>query len=813
MPDGSTLTVHVEGMTCASCVARVERALSAVPGVTSASVNLATSTATVAGGAGAAEISAALRAAGYAVPARTLVLDVEGMTCASCVARVERALAAVPGVTGAVVNLADGTARVTGLSGAVDPAPLLAAVRRAGYAAHVRPSAGAGGGESGTGPAARRFAVAALLTAPVFLLEMGGHLLPGFHHQVEAVIGQDRARIAQFVLVTAVLLWPGRTILARGLPALWRGHPDMNALVAVGTLSAWAYSTLVTFAPGLLPAEARAVYFEAAAVIVTLILLGRWLEARAKGRAGDAIRRLVGLRPATALVERDGRRAEIRVEDIVPGDVLHVRPGERIAVDGVVTAGESWVDESMLTGEPTPRAAGPGAALAGGTVNGNGALVLRATRVGADTVLARIIRMVDEAQGSKLPVQDLVNRVAEVFVPAVILVALLAVAGWLAFGPAPRLTHALVAGVSVLIVACPCAMGLATPTSILVGTGRAAELGVYFRRAAALQTLAAATTIAFDKTGTLTEGHPVLAAIAPGPDWTADALLAHAAAVERHSEHPLARAIVAAAAERGLDLPPASGFRALPGQGARAEVAGRAILVGSRRFLERAGVATGDAGPPATGTEVCVAVDGRHAGTLRIDDRIRPGAAAVLAELRAMGLGLALVTGDNAAAAGAVAAELGIDRVVAEVLPEGKVAALRALGPGVAFVGDGINDAPVLAAADPGIAVGSGTDVAIESADVVLMSGDLNGVLRAVAVARATMRNIRQNLVWAFGYNVLLLPVAAGLLYPVNGLRLSPALAAGAMAASSLLVLTNALRLRRAGGPGPGARPAPRPGL
>jgi len=798
MPDGSSLTFHVSGMTCASCVARVERTLAAVPGVTSASVNLASGTATVAGKADHAALAAALKAAGYAAATETRVFDIEGMTCASCVARIERALSAVPGVGSVAVNLADATARVSGLAGALDAAALTAAVRRAGYSARERLSETRADGATESGLAARRFWIAAGLTLPVFVLEMGGHLVPAFHHLVQEALGHDGSRFIQFVLATAVIFWPGRVFLSGGLPALFRGHPDMNALVAIGTLAAWSYSTVATFAQHVLPEAARAVYFEAAAVIITLVLLGRWLEARAKGRTGDAIRRLVGLRPAVARVERDGEQKDVPIADLVPGDLVHVRPGERIAADGTVAAGESWVDESMLTGEPLPRAKRAGDPVTGGTVNGNGALVIRATRVGADTVLAQIIRMVAEAQGSKLPVQDLVNRISAVFVPLVIAIAALTVAVWLAVGPEPALTHALVAGVSVLIIACPCAMGLATPTSIMVGIGRAAELGVLFRQGAALQGLAAVRTIVFDKTGTLTEGRPRLARIVTLSDMGEAQALALAAAVDKASEHPLARALVEAARARALPLPEARGFRAVPGYGAIASVDGRRVVVGARRLLEREGISV--TGPEAGAeTAVDLAVDGVHAARFLIADRTRPGAGAALADLRRMGIALAMVTGDNARAAGAVGAELGIDRVIADVLPDGKVEAVRALGPGVAFVGDGINDAPVLAAADVGLAVGTGTDVAIESADVVLMSGDMRGVVQAVAIARATMRNIRQNLAWAFGYNILLIPVAAGLIYPVNGTLLSPVLAAGAMAASSILVVSNALRLRWAG--------------
>ena len=799
------LDFEIDGLSCAGCVGRAETAIKGVPGVSGAEVNLATRSARVALEDGdAQQVSRALDAAGYpAVPHRQR-LEIAGMTCASCVARVESALDQVPGVTGVTVNLADGVAAVTTLD--KDTAPLIAAVKSVGYEA--RPV------QTGTTAAdtvgaeirhlRRSVVVSALLTLPIFVVEMGGHAVPALHDAITATIGMQASWMIQFLLATLVLAGPGRIFFAKGLPALMRRAPDMNALVAMGAGAAWAYSTVATFRPGWLPAGTVAVYFEAAAVIVTLILLGRWLEARAKGRTGAAIKRLVGLRPDTARVDRDGAIREVPVDEILRGDRLHLRPGDRIPVDGEVLDGDSFVDESMVTGEPVAVEKTAGAALVAGTVNGNGALVMRATAVGADTMLARIIEMVEEAQGTRLPVQDLVNRITAWFVPAVMGVALVTVALWLAVGPAPALPFALVSGVSVLIIACPCAMGLATPMSIMVGTGRAADLGVLFRRGDALQSLQSVDVVAFDKTGTLTMGAPQVTDVAS--QGGAGDFLATVAAVESASDHPLAGAIVAAAEARGLDLPQATDVQAVPGQGLSGTVDGWSVVIGNARMLEQAGVDAGGLTEQAEAlarqgrTVVMVAIDGAPAGVLGLADTLKPTAAATVAALHARGVQTALISGDSEPAARAIAAALGIDHVVAGVLPDGKVDAVRDLQQGgrkLAFVGDGINDAPALAAADIGIAMGSGTDVAVESADVVLVSGNPGGVAEAVEISRRTLRNIRQNLGWAFGYNVALIPVAAGLLHVFGGPLLSPQLAAGAMALSSVLVVTNALRLRR----------------
>ena len=806
-----TFTFPVEGMSCASCVVRVERALSAKDGVANARVNLATETAHVEADdtVTRAALAEAIEGAGYSTPSHSLTLSIEGMTCASCVGRVERALADVPGVTSASVNLA--TERAT-IRGDVDASALVRAVEAAGYEATLledaaRSESSASEKHDADADALRRqLLIAVVLTLPVFVLEMGTHVIPGAHALVMRTIGMQASWIVQFVLTTAVLAGPGRRFYLKGFPALFRGAPDMNSLVAVGTSSAYAFSVVATFAPSLLPAGTVHVYFEAAAVIVTLILVGRMLEARAKGRTSAAISRLVGLQPRHARVVRDGHALEVDIASVLAGDTVEVRPGERIPVDGEVIDGESYVDESMITGEPIPVAKSAGAQVVGGTVNQTGALTYRATAVGEDMMLAQIIRMVEEAQGTKLPIQTLVDRVTLWFVPTIMVIATVTFALWLVLGPSPALTFALVNAVAVLIIACPCAMGLATPTSIMVGTGKGAEMGVLFRRGDALQQLRDARAVAFDKTGTLTEGRPKLTDLEVVPGQSEASVLARIAAVERKSEHPIATAIVDAAEERGLDIATAAEFQSVTGQGACAQVDGQQVHVGADRYMETLGVdprqfeKTADRLATEGKTPLYAAIDGKLVTIIAVADPIKETTRGAIEALHAQGVAVAMVTGDNERTANAIARQLGIDEVVAEVMPSGKVDAIKTLKERygtLAFVGDGINDAPALAEADVGIAIGTGTDVAIEAADVVLMRGTVQGVPDAIALSTATMRNIRQNLFWAFAYNAALVPLAAGALWPAFGILLSPMFAAGAMAASSVFVLGNALRLRR----------------
>ena len=807
----STISLPIEGMTCASCVGRVEAALSKAEGADSVPVNLPTDTENI-GPSGPVDRAALIQAVervGYDVPAATVELAVEGMTCASCVGRVERALRAVPGVSQASVNLATERATVRGVAG-VDA--LVAAIDKVGYAARPIEAGVQSDDEAAEKKDAERaelkrdLIVASALALPVFVLEMGSHLIPGMHQWVMANIGMQTSWHLQFALTLLVLAIPGRRFYQKGFPALLRLAPDMNSLVAVGTAAAFGYSVVATFAPRLLPPGTVNVYYEAAAVIVALILLGRFLEARAKGRTSEAIKRLVNLQAKVAHVIRDGRAVDIPVNEVQSGDVVEVRPGERVPVDGEVVEGRSYIDESMISGEPIPVEKQPGSGVVGGTVNQKGALTVRATAVGAQTMLAQIIRMVEQAQGSKLPIQAVVDKVTLWFVPAVMLAALATFLVWLIFGPSPALSFALVNAVAVLIIACPCAMGLATPTSIMVGTGRGAEMGVLFRKGEALQLLKDAQVVAVDKTGTLTEGRPRLTDLEIADGFDHGTVLAAVAAVESRSEHPIARAIVDAAAEQGIALPAMADFESVTGMGVRASVDGARVEVGADRFMRELGV---DIGPFAElvsqlGTQgrppLYPATDGRLAAIIAVSDPIKPSTPAAIAALHRLGLKVAMITGDNAGTAQAIARQLGIDEVVAEVLPEGKVEAVRRLKAAhghVAFVGDGINDAPALAEADVGLAIGTGTDIAVESADVVLMSGNLQGVPNAIALSKATLGNIRQNLFWAFAYNTALIPVAAGVLYPAWGVLLSPVFAAGAMALSSVFVLANALRLRR----------------
>jgi Cu+-exporting ATPase len=811
--DLSAVDIPVSGMTCASCVGRVERAIGAVEGVVEASVNLATERAQVRfrpGTANVAAVAEAIREVGYEPAEQMVELTIRGMTCASCVGRVERALKGVPGVVEVSVNLANERAFVRAF-GDVTGA-LVRAVEETGYAAE-RAETGAGqidrertAREADLASLQRSAIVASLGTLPLLVLEMGAHWSVTIHDALHAALGMDTVRLLSLVLATLVLFGPGLRFHLKGWPALWRRAPDMNSLVALGTAAAYGYSVFATFAPGLLPEGTAHTYYEAGAVIVTLILLGRRFEARAKGETSEAIRRLMTLQAKGARVIRSGQEVEVAIEAVRPGDVLVVRPGDKVPVDGEVVEGSSYVDEAMITGEPVPARKEVGDVVVGGTVNGMGAFRLRATKVGGDTLLAQIVRTVEAAQGSKLPIQAVVDKVTLWFVPAVIGLALITFAAWLVFGPSPALSYALVNAVAVLIVACPCAMGLATPTSIMVGTGKAVEFGILFRRPEALQALRDAAIVAVDKTGTLTRGRPELTDLEVRPGFEADEVLRLVASVENRSEHPVAAAIVDAARGRGLTLAEPTAFEAEPGFGVKAVADGRSIAVGADRLMRKLGL---DVSPFADAaarlgdegkTPLYAAVEGRLAGIVAVADPLKETTPAAIRALREFGAKVVMITGDNRRTAEAIAGKLGIDEVVAEVLPTDKAAIVKRLQGGgaarVAFVGDGINDAPALAQADVGLAIGTGTDIAIESADVVLMSGDLQGVPNAIALSRATLRNIRQNLVWAFGYNVVLIPVAAGALYPVFGILLSPMVAGPAMALSSVSVLTNALRLR-----------------
>jgi len=732
-------------------------------------------------------------------------ITVSGMTCAACSARVQRALEKAPGVTSANVNLMTGTATVAYDPATTSPDRLISTIRDTGYGAEP-PRAGAATEEriadrdAARDAEARELRVKFIVSATVAVVGMAIGLLPGGM----AAMGSGR-RYLLLALTLPVIGWAGRHFYTRAWTAFRHHSADMNTLIAVGTGAAFLFSLVATVGSGWLAAQGIApeVYYEAVAWIIALILLGNLLEARAKGRTSDAIRRLAGLRPPTARVLRDGAESDLPLAALRVGDEVVVRPGEKIPADGTIIDGASSVDESMLTGEPLPVAKKVGDGVVGATLNRNGAFRFRVERLGEDTVLSRIIRLVEQAQGSKAPIQRLADRVSAVFVPVVISLAILTFVIWFDFGPQPAYLHAMVAAVTVLIIACPCAMGLAVPTAVMVATGRGAELGILVKGGEALERAGDLQVVVLDKTGTITEGRPtVTETLGAQPDEA----LRLAAAVERSSEHPLGEAIVEAASARGMPLPPVTDFESITGFGVAARVEGRRVVIGAARLMEREGVAVGPLEGEAARlaaearTTVYVAAGGELLGVLGISDPVRATSRSAVERLRAMGLDVVMLTGDARATAASVARAVGIDHVVAEVLPDHKldeVRRLQANGKVVAMVGDGLNDAPALAAADVGIAIGTGTDVAMESGSITLMRGDLAGVPQAIALTRRTMRVIRQNLFWAFIYNVIGIPVAAGVLYPFLGVRLTPAMAAAAMAVSSVSVVTNSLRLRR----------------
>jgi P-type Cu+ transporter len=820
----------VTGMTCASCVRRIEKALGQVPGVDSVHVNLATEKANVRYDpeqTNIAALAAAVEKAGYGVrnmpvaqpvtpsvlnpTVDELALPIEGMTCASCVVRVEKALGKVPGVQTASVNLATEQARVVFDPAQVSVAQLNAAVEKAGYkvgemAPITAQSAAVAQAEAhDTHEQARQRELDAIgrkwmVSLPIGLAMMVLMYLP---------LSIEITTLAPLLLVAATIVqfWAGSGFYQAAWAAARHGSTNMNTLVAIGTSAAYAYSAFVTLWPGLaaewgLPYH---LYYETAVIVIALILLGRWLEARAKKQTGAAIKALMGLQAKTARVIRNGVEQDIPVEQVRVGDRVRVRPGEKVPVDGVVVEGHSALDESMLTGESLPVEKGLGDKVIGASLNKTGSFVFEATQVGKDTALAQIVRLVEEAQGSKAPIQRLADTIADIFVPVVLVLAALTFAVWFFFGPEQRQMLALTASIAVLIIACPCALGLATPTAIMVGTGKAAEHGILIRGGEALEQARKINTIVLDKTGTLTKGKPSVTRVVTTGGWEEHTLLRLVAAAETGSEHPLGEAVVAHAYKLGLELPAVTHFGSVTGRGVQAVVEGYEVVAGNAALMKQYGINVQALADDATSlanqgaTSVYATLNGELVGLIAIADILKPESAEAVAQLKALGLEVWMLTGDNWLTAAAIAHQVGIEHVLAEVLPEQKAAqvqALQAQGKVVAMVGDGINDAPALAQSDLGIAIGTGTDVAMAASDVTLIGGDLRSIVTAIALSRKTVGVIKQGLFWAFAYNVLLIPVAMGVLYPLFGVMLDPILAAGAMAMSSVSVVTNALRLR-----------------
>ncbi|HMK46288.1 MAG TPA: heavy metal translocating P-type ATPase, partial [Methanocella sp.] len=802
--------LKITGMTCASCVARVEQAIRKTKGVESAAVNLATEKATFVYDPALISIDDIVRSvkeAGYGVEEETVTLPIRGMTCASCVKRVEDALKEHEGVADAAVNLATEKATIRYFPSIVTITELKKLVKNAGYEIPEAPTQGEfvdrerASRKKELDDLTLKFAISASIAAAIMILMFLGKYLP-----IISSLSPEQVNWIALILATPVQFWIGWRFYRGAFAALRHKTADMNVLIAVGTSAAYLYSVIATVAPGLVMVgdQMPSTYFDTSATIIALILLGKLLEARAKGQTSEAIRRLKGLQAKTARVERDGKTVDIPVEDVQVGDIVVVRPGEKIPVDGVVVEGYSAVDESMVTGESIPVSKKESDNVIGATINRTGSFKFKATKVGRDTVLSQIIRMVEEAQGSKAPIQRLADQVAAIFVPAVIGIAIITFLAWYFLGSQPSFLLALLNFISVLIIACPCAMGLATPTAIMVGTGKGAEHGILIKGGESLENAYKINTIILDKTGTITKGEPELVAVAPQPGFTEANMLHHAASAEKNSEHPLGEAIVRGAKKRDILLSDPTKFDSLTGRGIVAEIDGTLVFVGNEKLMEEedidiVGMKSDFERLSSEGkTPMYVAIGEKPAGVIAVADTIKEGSSEAISELKRMDVRPIMITGDNRRTAEAIAKQAGIDTVIAEVLPQDKASEVKKLqeqGKRVAMVGDGINDAPALAQADTGIAIGTGTDVAIESSDITLMSGDLRGVITAIRLSRATIRTIRTNLFWAFIYNIIGIPIAAGILIPWFHIQLNPIIAAAAMALSSVSVVSNSLLL------------------
>jgi Cu+-exporting ATPase len=811
--------LSVTGMTCAACSARVEKVLADMEGVESASVNLAAERATIQYDPIKLNINdfiSTVEDAGYGARVETLTIPVKGMTCAACVARVQKSLENLDGVISASVNLATERVKVDYSPAQTGPDAFYRAIKSAGYDV-MRVEQGEDMVEKERREREERYLklrakliTGIALTIPIFILmhwdRLWGFFSPGW---APLEIPRNINFMLQLALVTPVQFWIGAQFYSGAIAAARHRSTNMNTLIAVGTSAAYIYSLMATFLPSLFEIKGYDVhvYYDTSASIIVLILLGRLLEARAKGHTSEAIKKLMGLQPKTARIVRDGQEMDIPSAEVEPGDIVIVRPGEKIPVDGIVTEGFSSIDESMVTGESIPVDKSEGDNVVGATINKSGSFRFRATKVGRDTMLAQIINMVQEAQGSKPPIARLADKIASIFVPTVIAIASVTFAVWFFFGPDPALTYALLSFISVLIIACPCALGLATPTSIMVGTGKGAENGILIRGGESLETAHKIDTIVFDKTGTLTKGEPSVTDIIPNGQFSESDLLLYAASAEKGSEHPLGESIVKMAEQKGLDLHPHGKFVAVPGQGIKVEdVGGKNVAIGNLPLMRDTGADMAEMEAEAERlsaegkTPMFVSIDGSLAGMIAVADTLKDNSMSAVKSLRTMGIDVIMLTGDNRRTGEAIAREAGIDSVLAEVMPEDKAGEVRKLqeqGRVVAMVGDGINDAPALAQADVGISMGSGTDVAMEASDITLIKGDIRAVATAIELSKATLRNIRQNLFWAFAYNTILIPVAAGVLFPFFGILLNPIFAAGAMGMSSVTVVTNALRLRK----------------